>query len=82
MPARRLAFLNQIEAELKRERVVRWGPRTIDLDILFYDDLVYNSESGEDELINPDDFYKMFICEKLLFLKYELLILIFTSCIV
>lgn len=43
-PEELLAFLNQIEAELKRERVVRWGPRTIDLDILFYDDWTYNSE--------------------------------------
>lgn len=43
-PEELLAFLNQIEAELKRERVVRWGPRTIDLDILFYDDWIYNSE--------------------------------------
>lgn len=43
-PEELLVFLNQIEAELKRERVVRWGPRTIDLDILFYDDWTYNSE--------------------------------------
>ena len=43
-PEELLAFLNQIEANLKRERVVRWGPRTIDLDILFYDDITYNSD--------------------------------------
>ncbi|MBR2046199.1 MAG: 2-amino-4-hydroxy-6-hydroxymethyldihydropteridine diphosphokinase [Agathobacter sp.] len=43
-PEELLAFLNQIEANLKRERIVRWGPRTIDLDILFYDDIIYNSD--------------------------------------
>lgn len=43
-PEELLGFLNQIEANLKRERVVRWGPRTIDLDILFYDDITYNSD--------------------------------------
>jgi dihydroneopterin aldolase / 2-amino-4-hydroxy-6-hydroxymethyldihydropteridine diphosphokinase len=27
----------QIEAEALRQRVVRWGPRTLDVDVLFYD---------------------------------------------
>jgi 2-amino-4-hydroxy-6-hydroxymethyldihydropteridine diphosphokinase len=31
-----LAVLLQIEQRLGRERIVRWGPRTIDLDILLY----------------------------------------------
>lgn len=43
-PEELLAFLNEIEYALKRERMVRWGPRTIDLDILFYDDWIYNSD--------------------------------------
>ncbi len=34
-----------IESELKRERVIRWGPRTIDLDILLYGELVLNEEN-------------------------------------
>lgn len=39
-PQELLRELNRIEAEAGRERVVRWGPRTLDLDIIFYDDLV------------------------------------------
>jgi 2-amino-4-hydroxy-6-hydroxymethyldihydropteridine diphosphokinase len=38
-----LKYLKQIEVELGREQSVRWGPRLIDLDILFYDDLVVDT---------------------------------------
>ena len=48
-PKELLYFLQDIEKKLKRERKVRWGPRTIDLDILFYDDITYQ----DDELIIP-----------------------------
>lgn len=34
-------FLKQIESEMGRRNSIRWGPREIDLDILFYDDLIY-----------------------------------------
>ena len=35
-----LKYLKQLEVQLGREQNFRWGPRLIDLDILFYDDLV------------------------------------------
>jgi len=42
-PSEALARLKQIEVEMGREQTFRWGPRLIDLDILFYDDLVIDS---------------------------------------
>lgn len=42
-PQRLLEILKSIEKEMGREQTFRWGPRTIDLDILFYDDLVMDT---------------------------------------
>ena len=44
-PEELLEELHKIEASAGRERLVHWGPRTLDLDILFYDQLVYDSEN-------------------------------------
>lgn len=38
-PRRLLAVLQELEAKLGRVPSERWGPRVIDLDILYYDDL-------------------------------------------
>lgn len=46
-PGELLRFLQNIERCLKRERTVKWGPRTIDLDILLYDDRIINEETLE-----------------------------------
>lgn len=43
-PHELLERLNEIEQEARRERVIRWGPRTLDLDILLYDDLILDDE--------------------------------------
>lgn len=43
-PEELLDFLQTIEAEANRVRQLRWGPRTLDLDILFFDDRVIRSE--------------------------------------
>ena len=44
-PDELLEKLHDIEAAAGRERKVRWGPRTLDLDIIFYDDAVIDSET-------------------------------------
>jgi len=39
-PDKLLTLIKEIEVNMGRTATVRWGPRIIDLDILFYDDLV------------------------------------------
>ena len=46
-PEELLAVLKDIEDELGRVPDVRWGPRTIDLDILLYGDLVMKTPELE-----------------------------------
>jgi len=48
-PKKLMQFLLEKEQDLKRERIIRWGPRTIDLDILLYDNLI----TCEEEIIIP-----------------------------
>lgn len=48
-PYELLAICNEVEQQLKRVRLIRWGPRTIDIDILMYEGF----ESKEDRLIVP-----------------------------
>lgn len=43
-PGELLDFLHAIENMAGRQRTVHWGPRTLDLDIVFYDRLVYEDE--------------------------------------
>jgi len=48
-PEELLAVLRQIEEQLGRRRGERWGPRTIDLDLLLYGDQIISSQ----ELVVP-----------------------------
>ena len=42
-PEELLVLLHKLEQEAERKREIRWGPRTLDLDIIFYDDLIVDS---------------------------------------
>lgn len=63
-PQELLERLHEIEAAAGRERKERWGARTLDLDILFYDDLIMN----EADLIIPhiDMKNRLFVLEPLM----------------
>lgn len=43
-PETLLGAIQEIEKKMGRERIVKWDKRIIDIDILFYDQLVYHSE--------------------------------------
>lgn len=44
-PQELLDYLHILEAEAGRERKVHWGNRTLDLDIVFYDEIIMSTES-------------------------------------
>ena len=44
-PQELLERLHEIEQEAHRERLIHWGPRTLDLDILLYDDEVFETDT-------------------------------------
>lgn len=44
-PLELLNFIKQIEVKVGRVKRLRWGPREIDIDILFYEDLIYQDNS-------------------------------------
>ncbi|MDO5707054.1 MAG: 2-amino-4-hydroxy-6-hydroxymethyldihydropteridine diphosphokinase [Andreesenia angusta] len=50
-PYELLDYCQYVENELKRERVIRWGPRTVDLDILLYND--YKSDDEKLTIPHP-----------------------------
>ena len=43
-PYELLGFLHELEKKANRVREIHWGPRTLDLDIIFYDDLILDEE--------------------------------------
>jgi 2-amino-4-hydroxy-6-hydroxymethyldihydropteridine diphosphokinase len=62
-PADLLHACLRIEAELGRRRTVRWGPRTMDIDLLFYDDLMLETEDLQ--LPHPRLHERLFVLQPL-----------------
>ena len=56
-----LAMLQGIEKIMGRERTIKWGPRTIDLDIIQYGDLI--SKAEELTLPHPRAHERKFVLE-------------------
>lgn len=44
-PSELLELLKRVEKDMGREETFRWGPRVIDIDILFYDDDIIDIET-------------------------------------
>ena len=64
-PEEFLAVLKNIENEIGRTETVKWGPRVIDLDILFYDDLILKTPALEipHPLLHEREFVLKPLCE-------------------
>lgn len=63
-PLELLGEMRRLEGEAGRERMVHWGPRTLDLDMIFYDDLV--TEEPELLLPHPDMQNRTFVLKPLM----------------
>ncbi len=62
-PEELLKFLQELEQLAERKRKVRWGPRTLDLDILLYEDVIMDQE--ELMIPHPDMHNRDFVLQPL-----------------
>ena len=71
-PEELLEVCHEVENKLNRVRVIRWGPRTIDVDILFFNNII----STDENLILPHPRIKerAFVLIPLMDLNKELVI--------
>ena len=56
-PQELLKLLQQIEKDANRVREIHWGPRTLDLDIIFYDNMIISEDNltvPHPDMINRD----------------------------
>lgn len=63
-PEALLTVIHDIEQQLHRERKVHWGPRTIDLDIIFYD--TRTQHTADLTIPHPETFNRRFVLVPLL----------------
>ncbi|MEI8379644.1 MAG: 2-amino-4-hydroxy-6-hydroxymethyldihydropteridine diphosphokinase [Planctomycetota bacterium] len=70
LPLALLDILQGIESEIGRTRTVRWGPRTIDLDLLYVDQQIVNEPRLT--LPHPAAWYRKFVVEPLVEIASEL----------
>ena len=62
-PFELMKLISRIESELGRIRTVRWGPRVIDIDIIFYDSLIINEPDLK--IPHPDMQNRLFVLKPL-----------------
>ena len=62
-PEELVTYIHEIEDYFERDRSVHWGPRPIDLDIVFFDDYIYNSKTLT--IPHADMENRMFVLEPL-----------------
>lgn len=62
-PFELLEFVLEIENKMGRKRLFKWGPRNIDIDILFYDDCVIDTEKLK--IPHPELHKRLFVLEPL-----------------
>ena len=69
-PLSLLDILQEIETEIGRTRTIRWGPRPIDLDLLYIDQLILNEVRLT--VPHPAAWYRKFVVEPLIEIAPEL----------
>ncbi|MBQ2901849.1 MAG: 2-amino-4-hydroxy-6-hydroxymethyldihydropteridine diphosphokinase [Agathobacter sp.] len=62
-PEELVTYIHEIEDYFERDRSVHWGPRPIDMDIVFFDDYIYNSKTLT--IPHADMENRMFVLEPL-----------------
>lgn len=62
-PEELVIHIHEIEDGMDRDRSIKWGPRPIDLDIVFFDDWIYNSKALT--IPHSDMENRMFVLEPL-----------------